>query len=50
MTAITATLLIATGWGTRYAPDVMETVVENRVAWGHLDPDLPCVGYVALVE
>lgn len=42
--------LLAAGLATFYAPGVMEPVVANRVAWGHVDLSVPHEGYVALLN
>jgi len=48
--ATVSMLPVDAGVATTYAPGVMETVIENRVAWGQLDPDTfgQYRGFVAL--
>ena len=41
---------VAEGKATRYNPGVMDTVVANRVRWGHIDPGKHHHGYVALAD
>lgn len=50
MDVLTTTLLIASGFATRYAPDVMPEVVAQRVQWGHVPPDSDPARCVALLD
>jgi len=45
-----AAVLIASGVATSYAPGVMDTVVDNRIRYSHIDPSLQVRGYVALLD
>jgi len=45
-----AAVIIASGIATRYDPDVMDAVVENRIGWGQVDGSLDVAGYVALLD
>lgn len=49
---IDATMTLAahllTGEVSFYAPDVMETVYANRLAWGHVAPCPECIGLLAV--
>ena len=47
---LVAAAVIASGVATRYAPGVMDEVVQNRARWGHIDPAVPVKGYVALLD
>lgn len=50
MSTIVAATLIASGMATRYAPDIMQTVVANRIMWGHLPADTDPAECVALLD
>ena len=50
MANLAAAAIIASGIATRYAPGVMDEVVENRARWGHLDGGQQVAGYVALLD
>ena len=50
MSEVAIAVLIASGIATRYDPGVMDTVVSNRIMWGHIDPDIEVEGYVALLD
>jgi len=43
-------LLIASGYATKYDPGVFEQVVENRIGWGQLEPDVDPALCVALLD
>ena len=45
-----AAVLIASGMATRYAPQVMQTVVTTRVMWGQLPPDTDPTRCVAMLD
>ena len=47
---LTTTLLIASGMATRYDPDVMGQVYQNRLRWGHVTECPECLGRVALLD
>ena len=42
--------LIASGQATFYAPGVMDTVIDNRVSWGQLPPQVRAAEAVALLD
>jgi len=49
MNICTTLLLISYGWTSHYAPNVMDMVIENRVEWGHIEPDISRFdGFVAV--
>lgn len=41
---------LMTGDVTYYAPDLMETVYANRLAWGHVAPCPDCLGLLAVAD
>lgn len=47
MLALLLTVIVS-GRATYYNAGVMERVVANRLAWGHIAPCAECIGYVAL--
>ena len=47
---LTTTLLIASGMATRYDPDVMGQVYQNRLRWGQVTECPECLGRVALLD
>ena len=47
---LTTTLLIASGMATRYDPQVMEQVYQNRLHWGQVTECPECLGRVALLD
>ena len=49
MLALLLTVIVS-GQATYYSAGVMERVVANRLAWGHITPCAECIGYVALLE
>ena len=48
--AVATAVLIASGMATRYAPQVMQTVVSNRVMWGQLQEGTDPARCVALLD
>ena len=50
MSKLVAAGLIVSGLATRYAPDTMSEVVQNRVRWGQVDLSVEHDGYVALLD
>jgi len=50
MSELAAAVLIASGMATRYSPETMDQVYQNRLRWGHVQPCSECVGQVALLD
>ena len=50
MSELAAAVLIASGMATRYSPETMDQVYQNRLRWGHVQPCSECVGRVALLD
>jgi len=50
LTTLTLAAHLLTGEVSFYAPDVMEAVYANRLAWGHVAPCPECIGLLAVAD